>query len=222
MDLDAIYTERFRNVPKARRDAIWREITRYLQRYIANDAAVLDIGCNTGEFIRHVTARERWAADLRDVSAHLPKDVRFVQADGLALADSVPSDYFDVAFLSNYLEHLPSAEAVVDQLVVIRGLLKAGGIAIVLQPNARLVGGAYWDFIDHKVALTERSLREAAAAAALRTAHVITRFLPYTTTNRLASHPLFVRAYLRFRPAWRLMGKQTLFIARRPLNGDTA
>ena len=40
---------------------------------------------------------------------------------------------------------------------------------IVLQPNVRLVGGAYWDFIDHQVALTEKSLVEAGDLAGLRT-----------------------------------------------------
>ena len=45
-------------------------------------------------------------------------------------------------------------------------LLKPGGRVMVLQPNIRLTGPAYWDFIDHKVALTEKSLVEAAELAA--------------------------------------------------------
>ena len=103
-------------------------------------------------------------------------------------------------------------EAVVEQLRVARTLLKAGGRVVVLQPNVRLVGGAYWDFIDHSVMLTERSLVEAGELAGLRTVELIVRFLPYTTKSRLPQSPRLVRAYLGFRPAWRLLGKQTLYV----------
>jgi SAM-dependent methyltransferase len=216
MDLDAVYRARFRDIDPARRQAMWREICAYLQRFVPRDAAGLDLGCDTGEFIANIAASERWAADMRDVRAALPPDVRFVQADGADLGQHLPAHHFDVVFLSNYLEHLASGEVVVEQLRVVRNLLKPGGAAMVLQPNIRLVGGAYWDFIDHRVALTDKSLAEAAAAVGLVPRTVITRFLPFTTTGRLPTHPWLVRAYLHFPPAWWLLGKQTLFIAERP------
>jgi len=115
------------------------------------------------------------------------------------------------------LEHLPSPADVIEQLRVTTRLLRPGGSVMVLQPNIRLVGGAYWDFIDHKVALTERSLTEAAELAGLTTSRVITRFLPFTTKSRLPQHPLAVRTYLALRPAWFVLGKQTLYLGRRPL-----
>ena len=87
---------------------------------------------------------------------------------------------------------------------------------IVLQPNIRLVGGRYWDFIDHRVALTDVSLTEAAELAGLRPRMLIKRFLPYTTKARLPTRPLLVRAYLKVRPAWLLLGKQSLLVAEKP------
>ena len=87
---------------------------------------------------------------------------------------------------------------------------------MILQPNIRLVGPRYWDYIDHKVALTERSLTEAAELAGLRTDNVITRFLPYSTKGRLPSAPTLVRWYLAFPPARWLLGKQTLYTGSRP------
>jgi SAM-dependent methyltransferase len=198
------------------KDRVWQEITRYLQRYVDAEGVVLDIACDHGDFIRNIRAREKWASDLRDVSGHLPGDVRFVVADGLALADELPNGHFDVVFMSNYLEHLGSNDEVVEQMRVTRRLLKRGGSMIVLQPNIRLVGGRYWDFIDHRVALTDRSLAEAAKLAELQPRSVIERFLPYTTKSALPTHPVLVRAYLRFRPVWRLLGKQTLLVAQKP------
>lgn len=213
--LDEVYAGRFSDEDAAKKDAMWREIGAFLQRYVPEDGAVLDVACDRGDFIRNVRAREKWATDLRDVAQHLPADVRFVQANGLELDAHLPRDHFDVAFMSNYLEHLPSGEAVIEQLRVARTLLKPGGRVVVLQPNVRFVGGRYWDFIDHSTMLTERSLVEAGELAGLRTVEVIPRFLPYTTKSRLPQSPRLVRSYLRFRPAWRLLGKQTLYVARR-------
>ena len=95
-------------------------------------------------------------------------------------------------------------------------MCRPGGRVIILQPNIRLVGGKYWDFLDHRTALTERSLVEAAELAGLTTLHVVTRFLPFTTKSRLPRAPALVRWYLRFPPAWLLMGKQTLYVGERP------
>jgi 2-polyprenyl-3-methyl-5-hydroxy-6-metoxy-1,4-benzoquinol methylase len=138
-----------------------------------------------------------------------------VQASGLDLAGVLPAGHFGTIFMSNYLEHLESSDAVIDQLRVASELLRPGGRVMVLQPNIRLVGPRYWDFIDHRVALTERSLLEAAELAGLGTVDLVTRFLPYSTKGRLPTAPSLVRGYLRFRPAWWLLGKQTLYIGSR-------
>jgi len=211
-----VYARRFPDPEVRQKDRIWREITRWLSRYVPGNAVVLDLACDRGYFIRHVIARERWATDLRDVSADLGDGIRFVRSDGLRLREALPAASFDVVFTSNYLEHLAGPDAVVEQLTVVRDLLRPGGTAIVLQPNVALVGGAYWDFIDHRVALTDRSLVEAAELAGLRTRQVIRRFLPYSTKGRLPAYPALVRAYLALPPAWLLLGKQTLYVGERP------
>ena len=213
--LEDVYAQRFSDADAAAKNAIWREISAFLQRYVPENGAVLDVACDRGDFIRNISASEKWATDLRDVSSHLPQEIRFVQANGLEIDRHLPHEHFDVVFMSNYLEHLPGGEAVIEQLRVARMLLKPGGRVVVLQPNVRLVGPAYWDFIDHSTILTERSLVEAAELAELHTVEVIVRFLPYTTKSRLPQSPRLVRAYLAFRPAWRFLGKQTLYVGRR-------
>jgi SAM-dependent methyltransferase len=214
--LKEVYEHRFDEADQAAKEAIWGELGRFFQRYIKPGARVVDIACDLGYFIRNVKAAERWATDIRDVGGSLPKDVHFVRASGLDLAGVMPNDYFDLAFFSNYLEHLPSTEAVLQQLRVTFSLLKPGGRVLILQPNIRLIGGSYWDFIDHQTALTEKSLGEAATMAGFKTNQVITRFMPYTTKSRLPQHPMLVRAYLSFPPAWWLMGKQTLYLGEKP------
>ena len=217
-DLPALYARRFSDDDADRQAAVWRELTRFLQRYVAADATVLDLACDRGAFINQIHAAKRWAVDVRDVRRHLDPEVQFVQTDGHSLLDHFDRGSMDVVFMSNYLEHVPSAELVVEQLKVVAAVLKPGGRAIVLQPNIRLVGGAYWDFLDHKTPLTEKSLEEAGHMACLETEEMIVRFIPYTTKSRLPQHPLLVRAYLALRPLWPFFGRQTLYVARRPVD----
>ncbi len=49
-----------------------------------------------------------------------------------------------------------------------------------------------------------------------RARHLVVRFLPCTTKGRLPQRPALVRAYLRFPPAWWLLGGQTLYVGERP------
>jgi len=212
---DEIYRRRFPEGDHRQKLALWRVLAEYLDRLIP-PGPVLDIACDRGYFIANIARAERWATDLRDTAGDLPPDVRFVRANGLELVGVLPAGHFAGVFMSNYLEHLASSGDVLRQLEVAYDLLRPNGRIVILQPNIRLVGGAYWDFIDHHVALTERSLVEAAELAGLRTVEVRTRFLPYSTKSRLPQHPALVRAYLAFPLAWRLMGKQTLYVGERP------
>jgi SAM-dependent methyltransferase len=215
--LKEVYEQRFSHEDEVAKEAIWRELGAFLQRYVDPGGDVVDIACDLGYFIRNIKSAHRWATDIRDVAGNLPADVHFVRASGLDLASVLPNSHFDLAFFSNYLEHLPSTEAVLQQLRVTFSLLKPGGRVLILQPNIRLIGGSYWDFIDHQTALTDKSLAEAAAMAGFTHKKIIARFMPYTTKSRLPQHPLLVRAYLAFPPAWLLLGKQTLYLGEKPL-----
>jgi len=213
-NLDEIYSHRFSDADAEEKDLIWREVTRFLQRFVGPNAVILDIACDRGDFIRNIGGGEKWATDLRELGDELPPEIRFVKANGLELDRELPNAHFDVVFMSNYLEHLPTSGDVIEQFRVVHRLLKPDGRVIVLQPNIRLVGARYWDFIDHSVALTDRSLVEAAALAGFRPQTVIKRFLPYTTKSRLPKTPRLVRAYLRAPLLWRILGRQTLFVGR--------
>jgi len=214
-ELDRVYAKRFEDPEARAKDLLWVEVGRYLQRYVDPNLPILDVACDRGYFIRNVRGSEKWASDLRDVSSALSSDVHFVQSDGLRLTEVMPAGHFGTVFMSTYLEHLASGSEVIEQLRVAGELLRPDGRLIVLQPNIRLVGAAYWDFIDHKVALTERSLVEAAEAAGFRTEQLVASFLPYTTKSWLPQHRVLVRSYLHLHLAWRLLGGQTLYVGRR-------
>jgi hypothetical protein len=87
---------------------------------------------------------------------------------------------------------------------------------LILQPNIRFLSREYRDFLDHHIALSERTLVEALHVVGLRPVEVVPRFLPYTTKSSLPQHPLLVRLYLRVPIAHVLLGKQAWVVAVKP------
>ena len=135
---------------------------------------------------------------------------------GCELSSALPADHFDVVFMSNYLEHLPSSDAVVRQLD--RGARRSSSRAAGSSCSSRTSGSSAaptGTSSTTRSPLTDRSLAEAAEVAGFQVERMIPRFLPYTHQEPAAAAPALVRAYLRFPPAWRLMGKQALMVARR-------
>ena len=121
----------------------------------------------------------------------------------------------DLAFASNVFEHLRSPDELLAVLGAVGRCLKPSGRLIILQPNVRLLGGRFWDFFDHTLPLTEKGMAEALAVAEFEITEIRARFLPYTTRSILPQWSVFVRAYLAFRPAQWLLGKQMFVVARK-------
>ena len=215
--LEEIYGHRFSERETDAVRAVWRVLVRdFFQKLIPSDAAVLDVGCGFCHFLNAVRAGERVGIDANPAVLRSadPGVTIYVAAD-LSL-EVLGERRFDVIFLSNVLEHLDSGAAVIALLRRCASRLRTGGRLIILQPNFRLVGPRYFDFIDHKTILTDASVREALAIAGMRLTRQIVRFLPYTTKSKLPSHPLLVRIYLRLPVLWPLFGRQSLFEAERP------
>jgi 2-polyprenyl-3-methyl-5-hydroxy-6-metoxy-1,4-benzoquinol methylase len=216
--LSGLYRTRFPRPAQARKLEIWRVLCRdFFQRYVRPEDTVVDLGAGFCEFINNIQAGVKYAVDLNpDSKRYAARDVTVLAAESSRL-DMLAPGSVDVVFASNFFEHLPDKAAFLATLAEARRILRPGtGRLLVLQPNIRLTGGAYWDFVDHHLPLTERTLSEAAELVGLEPIEIRPRFLPYTTKSRLPQHPLLVRAYLRFPPLQWLLGKQTWFVAIRP------
>ena len=196
---------------------VWRVLVQdFFQPLFGYDSKVLDVGCGFSHFLNNLTAVEKVGVDANPLATkYANEDVEIHTTDDLSLR-MLSDDYFDHVFISNFLEHLDSSRDVLALLQRVRELLRPGGTVVILQPNFRLTGAAYFDFIDHRTILTDKGVEEALEIAGFRLDQKIIRFLPYTTKSGMPRHPFFVRLYLRFRPAWFFMGKQSLFVASRP------
>jgi len=206
-----LYRFRFDAAEQARKAAVWRVLVKhFFQRFVREQDVVLDVGCGFGEFLNHLRAARRIGLDLDPLAReHLAPGVEFHRVSALDLG-VFPESSVDVVFCSNVLEHLPRKSAVEDFLAGARRVLRPGGALLVMGPNIRCTGGAYWDFWDHHTPITERSLVEAMHLQGLRADLCVARFLPYATKSSLPQHPSLVRLYLALPWAWRMMGRQFL------------
>lgn len=216
-DLAALYSVRFAPEERAAKDRIWKVLCEdFFSRYVRPSDTVLDIACGYGEFVNHIECRTRLAVDLNpDAAGCLLPGTTFYNRSCDDLSP-IADGSVDVAFESNFFEHLPDKTILRTVVEEVRRKLRAGGRFVMLQPNIRYVGDAYWDFYDHLLPLSHLSCTELLVTCGYEIETVIPRFLPYTTKSGMPRHPALVRAYLRCPPLWRIFGKQFLIVARKP------
>ncbi len=214
-DLRAIYRRRFEPEQAARHE-VWRVlIDSWFARYLEGVDTVLDLGAGWGHFVNQVDVPTRYAIDLNpDAPNRLAPGVVLVGTDATT-PWQVDAGSLDLVFTSNFLEHLPSRDAVAEVLGHARRSLRPGGRIVCLGPNVRYMPGSYWDFFDHQVPLTDRSLAEVLEIGGFRVDERIGRFLPATMAGRRVPPSVLIRAYLRVPPVWRLVGRQFLVTATR-------
>jgi dolichol-phosphate mannosyltransferase len=216
-DLQRMYDRRFGPEARRAKNAVWKVVVEdYLQRWIRPEDRVLDVGCGMGEFLNHVRCAKRTGVDLNPgMKASLAPGIEFRAGDVRDLS-FLPDASQDLVFTSNLLEHLPSKGDVEKLLRETARVLRSGGHLVALGPNLRFLPGTYWDFWDHLVPITDRSLVEALETIGFETVDCIPKFLPYTTRSSLPQAPWLVRGYLRVPLAWRFLGGQFLVRARKP------
>ena len=207
------YKQRFQG-NDSYREAVWRILCgNFFSRYISQECTLLDLGAGWGEFSRNIVAGTKYAMDLNpDCGIKVAGHSTFLQQD-CSTTWPIEDESLDVVFTSNFLEHLPSKELVDRTLIEANRCLKKGGKIICLGPNIKFVPGAYWDFWDHFIPITEDSMAEALSLRGFRIVRKVARFLPYTMSGGKNVPLIGVRLYLSMPFVWRLFGKQFLVIA---------
>lgn len=213
--LEAIYRARFDDREVAQKRVLWSVLVHdVFQRYVPAVGTVVHLGAGRCEFVSAVRAACRIAVDLNPSIATLAAPgVETLITSSTDLGALVDASV-DCVFTSNFFEHLHDANELLATIREVRRALTPDGRLVVLMPNARYLGGAFWDYLDHTLPLTEHSLAEALRLSGFAVESVKPRFMPYTVRGRLPISRLLIRAWLRFSTEWRSLGKRMLVVAR--------
>lgn len=213
-EITRLYRLRFNN-ELVNRNAIWQVLCHdFFQRYIKRSNTVFDLGSGFCEFINNIDAKSKVAIDINpETKKYAAKNVKVIIASSTNLPKLL-TNKADIVFVSNFFEHLPTKEELARTLLEIKRVLKNKGKIIILMPNIRYVGAAYWDFLDHQLPLSEKSMIEALELNGFEILEKKVRFLPYSTKSNLPNAPIFVWLYLKLAFLHPIFGKQSLIVAK--------
>ena len=214
-DLQSIYSARFSGMEDYRLQVWQILVSRFFSQWIRPEHTVLDLGCGYGEFINTVPAARKFAMDLNPSTANrLNSDIHLFAQD-CSQPWPLEDSSLDVVFTSNFFEHLPNKQLLQATLIEAFRCLKPGGRLIALGPNSRFLPGQYWDFFDHHIALTERSLAEVMRMSGYQMEKVIPRFLPYSMSQGTRRPLWALKVFLNVPILWKIFGRQFLVIGRK-------
>ena len=155
----------------------------------------------------------------RKAALDLNPDTKEYAAPGIWVIEStstdmsmIPDGSVDVAFASNFFEHI-TREDILKTMREVARVLAPTGRFLILQPNIRFCARDFWMFFDHITPLDQYSLVEALEMCGFRATKTIVRFLPYTTKGSLPKSVGMVSLYLKIPLLWRFFGQQTFVVA---------
>lgn len=215
-DIKQLYLNRFPKNERQERERIWQILcNNFFQNYIDKESWVLDLGAGYCEFINNIKAKKKIAVDLNpETKKFADSFVKVYNVSSTHLPASL-TEKINVVFASNFFEHLSSKEDVVRTLAESKRVLVKNGKIIILLPNIKYVGNQYWDFLDHQLPLSDKSIEEALMLSGFKILVKRSRFLPYSMKSRIPKASWMIKVYLKIRILQEIFGKQSLIVAQK-------
>ncbi len=197
------------------RTVVWKEIVRYLEKYIPKDGTILDIGAGYCDFINNVDSKNRIALDYSpDLNKYAKEEIIQINSSVTDMS-KVVSNTVDVVFASNLFEHLTDAE-LETTMGEVKRVLKKDGRLILMQPNYRLAYKTYFDDHTHKKVFSDTSLETFLLSFDMKIELKKAKFLPFSLKSRPSIIPVFpmlIRAYIN--SPWKPFAGQMLFVSKK-------
>ncbi|MBI5376049.1 MAG: methyltransferase domain-containing protein [Candidatus Schekmanbacteria bacterium] len=209
-----IFADLFTPEEIEKRKNLWKILCRdFFEKFIKKDDVVLDLGAGYCEFINNVRCGKKYAVDQHThPQKYANSDVKVIISNSSSITE-IEDESIDVVFVSNFWEHMRDRDELKATLREVRRMMKKDGRLIVLQPNIRYCYKLYWDFFDHVIPLSHKSMEEILKFMGFRIEYLKPKFLPYSTKSRYPKHPFFVKTYLKLPFLHYIFGKQMVVVA---------
>ena len=201
------------------KNKLWKILTRsFLQKFVNDDDVVVDLGGWDCEFINNVKCGEKIVVDLNaDTQLHADEGVKLIESAADRI-DEISDKSIDVVFVSNLFEHMKTKEEFENVVIEINRILVNNGKLLIIQPNIRFAYKEYWDFFDHYIPISDRTLIELLEITGFIIKTIHPKFLPFNTKNRLSKATFLLKIYLKLPLLWHIFGKQLFIEARKESN----
>lgn len=210
---DKYYESRFTFNPS--RSIVWKEIIRFIKKFVPQNATVVDLGAGYCDFINNINASRKYAVDISpELSLYAGEDVMQINRTGWDFYEILDGSV-DILLASNFLEHFID-EDLEKIMKEVKRVLKKGGKLILMQPNYRLSYKNYFDDPTHKKVFSDASLESFLLSNDMKIVLKMPRFLPFSMRSNSSLIPnyllpLIVRAYIHF--PFKPFAGQMLFVA---------
>ncbi len=178
------------------RDIVWDVLCTYFQNYVKKDDAVLDLGAGYCTFINKIICKKKYAVDLfKDLKKYAHSDV-ICRIGSTINLKFLKEQSVDVAFASNFFEHLYEPDFY-KTLFEIRRVLRKRGKLLILQPNFKYCYRDYFDDYTHKTIFTEKSMKDILTNNNFKIIKLIPKFLPFSMkSSQLPISKILLKLYL--------------------------
>ncbi len=194
------------------RERLWPVLCGYLQPYLPENGAVLELGGGYCHFINNIRAAEKHVVDLYPgVTEHAAQGV-VAHVQSCVDLSNFKAGSFDLVFASNLFEHLAKEELAATLASVWR-VLRDGGKLLIIQPNFKYCYRTYFDDYTHVQIFTETSLADLLLVSGYRPEKVVPRFLPFSLKSGGPKWAWLLRVYLAL--PWKPFAGQMFIVARR-------
>jgi hypothetical protein len=197
------------------RSDTWKEISRYLDRFIISRNSLLELGPGYCDFVNNANFTTKYVIDSsEDVRALADPTVKVLISD-LDNVNEFPAE-LDLVLCSNIFEHLP-LDVFERTLNKISAALSEDGLLIVIQPNFKYAFKTYFDDFTHQTIFTDMSLASHLRANGFEIVKIKPKFLPYSMRNISPLIPSILIRFLVRTYLWspiRIKSGQMLIIAK--------
>ena len=213
MDYQRIYEYRFKDTNFNDKLKVWKEISSFLYKFMGKPKSILDPAAGMCEFINSFPAQEKWAVDIEDSVEKFSNEGNKT-AVGNIFDITLDKNDFDAVFMSNFLEHLGTAENVSKLFKKLKKHLSDDRVVCIMGPNFKYCADDYFDCSDHTLILTHTSVEEILYASGYEIIKSHPKFLQFSFRGKLPPSQLVTKVYLKIKFFLEPSGKQFLILAK--------
>lgn len=214
--ISQLYRIRFSDKEINIKHRLWKVLCQeFLQNFVSSKDTVLDLGAGYCDFINNIKCKNKIAVDLNPATKEFAhRGIKVLLVSSTKLPQNLTAK-IDIVFAGCFLEHLLTKDDLFKTFTEVWRILRPGGRFLILNPNIRFSTSDFWDYYDHFLPLSDRSVAEGLQLANFEIEKIIPKFVPNTIKDALPKSPILLKIYLHTPMLFPIFGRQMFIVAKK-------